>query len=115
MPRFIQDSETGRLVEVTTRQSRARSAQSADAPAVIPDIEPFISPIDGTLITSRRDLRVHQEQHDVRSHGEYGDNHGEDYFKRASAERNVRGAGGTRRDREERIAALKPIVERLDR
>ena len=115
MPRFIQDHETGKLIEVTTRQSRARSGQPAGAPAIIPDIEPFKSPIDGTMITSRRDLRVHQEQHDVRLHSEYGDNNGKDYFAKADAARTTRGAGQTRRDREARIRAIAPVVTRLDR
>ena len=37
----------------------------ANNPAVIPDIEPFRSPVDGTLITGRASLREHNLRNDV--------------------------------------------------
>jgi hypothetical protein len=36
-----------------------------DAPAVHDDIEPFVSPIDGTVVASRSRLREHMGRHDV--------------------------------------------------
>ena len=39
--------------------------QDSLAPAVLPDIEPFISPIDKTVIGSRAALRNHCKIHDV--------------------------------------------------
>jgi hypothetical protein len=39
--------------------------QDSLAPAVLPDIEPFVSPIDKTVIGSRSALRAHCKAHDV--------------------------------------------------
>ena len=39
--------------------------QGSNAPAVLPDIEPFVSPIDKTVIGSRSALRAHCKAHDV--------------------------------------------------
>ena len=38
---------------------------SDGAPSVIPDIVPFVSPIDGTVINSRTQYRDHCKRHDV--------------------------------------------------
>lgn len=39
--------------------------RNANAPTFIPDIEPFVSPIDGTVINSRSQMREHCKVHDV--------------------------------------------------
>jgi hypothetical protein len=31
----------------------------------MPDIEPFVSPVDGSVITGRKALREHNKRHDV--------------------------------------------------
>ena len=36
---------------------------------IIHDVEPFFSPIDGSIIGSRRDLREHEKRHNVRQLG----------------------------------------------
>jgi type II secretory pathway component PulK len=33
------------------------------------DIEPFLSPVDGTYVTSRSELREHEKRHNVRQIG----------------------------------------------
>lgn len=55
------DDESGEMVEYTNSWSR-KEAMSA---YVQPDIEPFKSTIDGTLITSRGTLRRHMKRHNV--------------------------------------------------
>jgi hypothetical protein len=40
-------------------------AQGDSFPAIIGDIQPFVSPIDGTVLGSRRDLREHCARHNV--------------------------------------------------
>lgn len=37
----------------------------SSAPAYIPDIEPFKSPIDGSIINTRRQLEAHNRRHGV--------------------------------------------------
>lgn len=54
----------GRLVpkdEAAPRHGRSLQVMS--------DIEPFQSPIDGTVITSRSQLREHEQRHGVRQVG----------------------------------------------
>lgn len=57
--RFIQDPVTFELVPREQYVSRA----SVAAPYVIPDIEPYQSMADGTMITSRSHHRAHLRQH----------------------------------------------------
>lgn len=106
MARYRQDPATGRLHLLTPR------ARTSVAPAIQPDLEPFVSPVDGRVIGSRRALREHNREHDVRQHREYGESEGQAYFARADRERMLRLTGQTRRDRAERLAAIIPIVER---
>ena len=37
--------------------------------SIIRDVDPFQSPIDGSIIGSRRDLREHEKRHNVRQLG----------------------------------------------
>jgi hypothetical protein len=39
------------------------------APNVISDVEPFVSPVDKTVITSRSQIREHEKKHGVRQIG----------------------------------------------
>jgi hypothetical protein len=105
--RFVQDRETGKLREVTAPTCRPRPA----GPAVRGDIEAFKSPIDGSEITGRRALREHQERHDVRLHGEYGENNGQEYFARRAREREAERTGSTPTQRRERIEALRRAID----
>ncbi|MCY3569311.1 MAG: hypothetical protein OXH38_11830 [Chloroflexi bacterium] len=51
------------LVEVT-------DTQRAASPEIIPDVQDaFRSPVDGSMITSRRDLRAHNARNGVRQLG----------------------------------------------
>jgi|TARA_R110002153_G_scaffold97227_3_gene231905 hypothetical protein len=36
---------------------------------IMKDIEPFLSPVDGTYVTSRSELREHEKRHNVRQIG----------------------------------------------
>ena len=67
MPRksYVQvlDKETGvwKLVE----KERAHHARVVDAPMFMEDIKQAVSPVDGTLISSRSKLREHNARNDV--------------------------------------------------
>ena len=52
----------GNLVE--KRQSNAEGGYS-----IISDVEPFTSPIDGTVLSSRSQIREHERKHQVRQCG----------------------------------------------
>jgi hypothetical protein len=52
--------------EVTyVREDLARVGAYSTSAAIQKDIEPFVSPIDGSVINSRRDLRDHCRRHHV--------------------------------------------------
>ena len=57
--RWRQDRETGKLIEV----KKVRAANSG--PAVHRDIEPFVSHVDGSYISSNSQLREHNKKHGV--------------------------------------------------
>lgn len=85
MASFIQDPTTGKLVPRNQYQRK-----TSDAPAVIGDIEPFVSPVDGKIVSSRTKLRNHNREHGIAAHADYGENGGEAYFERAGKERGAR-------------------------
>lgn len=49
---------------------RTQPRQGAPAPFFMADINPFVSPIDRSEITSRSQLREHEKRHGVRQCGE---------------------------------------------
>jgi hypothetical protein len=54
--------------EVKARE-RAEKAFVKAAHNIMKDIEPFLSPVDGTYVTSRSELREHEKRHNVRQIG----------------------------------------------
>ena len=48
---------------------RAEKAFSRSAHNIMKDIEPFLSPVDGSYVTSRSELREHEKRHNVRQIG----------------------------------------------
>lgn len=67
--RYIQDKETGKLVEIS---QGSRSSQRKTA-YVRGDIEPFVSHVDGSVIGSRSSLREHNNRNGVIQTSEYGE------------------------------------------
>jgi len=49
----------------TLRQEPIDESPRAGGITIMPDIEPFVSPVDGKVITGRRALREHNKKHDV--------------------------------------------------
>ena len=49
--------------------SRVETASQKVAYNIIRDIEPFQSPVDGSYVTSRSELREHEKKHNVRQTG----------------------------------------------
>jgi hypothetical protein len=80
----------------------------ADLPHILPDIEPFKSPITGEVIRGRGHLRQHMKEHGVTNIGDYS----ADYFQKKQIERSRQITGQTKEARAERIALLKQAMER---
>ena len=75
---------------------------------IIPDIEPFKSPITGEVIRGRGHLRQHMKEHGVTNIGDYS----QEYFDRKQVERSLEMRGQTKKARAERIELIKQAMER---
>ena len=78
---------------------------------IMPDIEPFKSIIDGSIIGSRSTMRAHFKEHDVTPLADFSP----EYRQKKQAERLQRLYGQTKQDKQERIELLKHAVERHER
>ena len=92
----------GKLIEVF----RDNSGSASVSPSIRADVEPFKSPIDGTIINTRAQLLAHNQRHgvtnDLDSLRECTKRHLE----------NQQTAGTTDRDRRERVAQLVDAYDR---
>lgn len=82
MPSWIQDPNTGKLIpkeEYYASRDRTYYIQG--------DIEQFVSPVDGSVISDRRALREHNRRNNVVPAGAYGENEGAAYYARKKKER----------------------------
>lgn len=94
----------GKLVE----KHLAAPLRDIDAPLIMPDIDPFKSPITGEVISSRPKLHRHMKEHGVTRAEDYS----QAYYDKATAERQKRLLGQTPHDRKDRIEALKYALEK---
>ena len=74
---------------------------------VIGDIEPFVSPIDGKPVMSRKHLRDHNKLHDVCNYADFSP----DYKQKKYNERVQRLTGQTKQDKQNRIDLIKRAME----
>ncbi len=97
MPIWTQDRETGKFIEV----QKVRKA--SNGPYVHRDIEPFVSPVDGSVISSANQLRDHNKKHGV-------SNDLDSLREQTQREMLRTPYTGTR---EERITAIRESIEKL--
>jgi len=83
------------------------NTRAKDGILFIPDIEPFVSPIDGKIINSRPQLRAHNKFHDVTHYADFSP----EYIEKKNTERLQRLHGQTKADKQDRIEALKHALE----
>lgn len=96
MARWIQDPVTHELIPAEQYRRKVD-----DRAFIRGDIEPFVSPIDGSVITSRSTLREHNRRHGVADMREWGDR----WYEKKAKERREAITG--KADRAERIETLK--------
>ncbi len=106
MPGWIQDPVTRQLIPREEYRQRGKQVHY-----IQPDIEPFVSPVDGKLISSHTQLREHNKVHNVTNTREYGDG----YFERKEKERIEEFKGNTRSAKKSRIDSLVRAYELNDR
>lgn len=102
MPKWIQDPETGTLIPA--HEYRRNAVQTA---FVQGDIESFRSPVDGSLISDRAQLREHNHKHGVTDLRDYGD----DYFARKEQERQSVLRSDSKAAKQDRIATMLHAIE----
>lgn len=95
--------QDGKMVEKHLARDRSPSGIM-----VIPDIEPFKSPITGEVISSRNKMHRHMKEHDVTRAEDYSPA----YYEKAAQERQRRLNCATKEDRRDRIEAIKYALEK---
>lgn len=103
---FDKETQTSTFVPIDD-EARARDANRS--PAVHGVIEPFRSPIDGTLIEGRRAYREHCKKHGVVPAIEFGPEH----YERKAAERAKVFTG--EKTKEEKLEIKKFMYEQMMR
>lgn len=98
MARFIQCPKTNKLIPY----DEYHRDEGSKGPLICGDIESFVSPVDGSTITTRSQLREHNKRHGVTDSRDYS----ADWFKRKKAERDSKLQGNTAAARQDRVAAL---------
>tara|TARA_R110000803_G_C11989465_1_gene321778 strand:+ start:1020 stop:1352 length:333 start_codon:yes stop_codon:yes gene_type:complete len=106
MPTFVQDPETHELIP--KEEYHAHLAEKGRAAYIRDDLSPFVSPIDGSVISSRTHLREHNRKHSVTDPRDYGPN----WFERKAKERAVEYAGTSKKAKAERVEAIQESMYR---
>ena len=74
MARYIRDVLTNEYKwiddEPGVKFSKPLEKKTRRGPYVVPDIEPFVSPIDGKVVSGRVQKRDHMKRHDVEELGD---------------------------------------------
>lgn len=78
---------------------------------IVKEIDPFVSPIDGTVIHSRAQRDRHMKQHGVTHASDYSNA----YYEKAAKARAARLQGSTPEDKAERINLIKREIEKHER
>ena len=102
---WIQDPETGKLIpkdEYDRHRYRAHMVQG--------DIEPFVSPIDNSVISSRSHLRAHHAQHGVTDSRDYSS----DFLRKRSQKRVSEMTGQTPAAKQERRELIRRAIDNYD-
>jgi hypothetical protein len=101
---YVQDPVTKKFVEKSKFLAQNNSA-------AVHTMEPFKSPIDGSIIRDPASLRAHNIKHGVTDSREYGP----DYFERKRKEMAAQTMGQTPADKANRIEILKHLTENHNR
>ena len=101
---YIQDPVTHKLIPKEEYKRRFKQligyeVNQAKTAFIQGDIEPFISPIDKSIITSKSSLREHNRKHGVTDIRDYGS----EYFERKHKERSDTLSSRTCEQRKDRI------------
>jgi len=102
VPTYVQDKVTKKFV------LKGTESQVNDAPIIQNDIEPFVSPITRKLITSRSQLRRHNQIHGVTDSRDYS----HEFLMKRSQERINNMTGNTPEAKAERRELINKELRR---
>ena len=103
MTTFRLDPETGDFIESDEWEDiYGKPQKRSKAKGLGGDIEPFLSPIDGKLVSGRAALREHNKKHGVTNIADYS----EGYFEKSGKQLAKNARGQTEKDKKERCEAL---------
>ncbi|MEE9365327.1 MAG: hypothetical protein V3W44_01445 [Dehalococcoidales bacterium] len=107
MPRYIQCLKTNKLIPAEEYYAPKQAAH-----AVHGDIEPFVSPIDGTAISDRKQYNEHCKRHNVVPAAEFTP----EFYARKAKERAdmYEGRRSTRQVQRDRME-IHEIINKLER
>jgi hypothetical protein len=103
---WIFDRDQMRLVP---RDEYVNPHSGNDAHSILKPLDPFVSPIDGSLIDDRSKLRKHNKEHGVTNVADYGSG----YFERRGKEKYADSIGATKEAKRERVAALQETMHKF--
>ena len=106
MPRWRQDAKTGKLIPIDA------AARRHDGHAIHGDIAPFVSPIDGTVISDRRQLEEHNKRNNVVNAAEFSP---EFYAEKAKERANFYEGRHSRAETQRRKEEIHRVIDRLER
>lgn len=97
------DPELKKCVEV-------RRAVGSRVHIIQPDITPFVSPVDGSVINSRRDLEEHNRRNNVTNAADF-----KEHWEKSAKKREAFYQGKSEEDRKARIEALVHAYDKHNR
>lgn len=100
--KYVFDPASGEMVEVTRTDPKNRQH------FIQPDIQEFVSPVDGTVIKSRQHLRRYMKANNLAHHDDFKDG-----LEKRLQERRKFLAGRDRKSIEQRIGALRDSFEKV--
>ena len=99
---YVQDRITGKLVEKSKYLAESHSA-------AVHVMQPFVSPIDQTVIRDPAQLRAHHKKHGTTDARDYSP----EFMAKASRDRDDRLTGQDRASKEGRLNALKHATRHI--
>ena len=101
--RWYFDEESGKLVK-----ELPASRPTPSGVTVFSNLNPFKSPITGEIITCRKQLREHHKRYGTTDSRDYSGEH----FRKKGEQRVKEFHGDTKKDKAERVEALKHSIEK---
>jgi hypothetical protein len=101
MPRFKRDTDTGEFIPFSDWEEKY-GKEPRRSTQIMRDIEDFVSPIDGTIITSRPKLEAHNKKHGVTNINDYSEGH----FEKGGKKLQAQARGQTAQDKKDRCQLI---------